>query len=539
MNDPFDKTRIAQGLNNLISEIKSTQAEILHSLQQNDDLTTSHIETGYLEFYKQLEHKRPFRLNPFHCDLMLNGVMDILRRALAEREKFDALRSAWQERFHQLNELSQTAHTAKIEFESRSNLFGAEAAIGELSFRVSTEVAKQISEKIDSFLTQDQWSAQKAWNYTTAAGGTHSHGFLAQFPVQREQDTIKFSALEFAALSKNYPLNSSESYPATGNSTDKSDAKELMQELHEKVRIHEATTAKDVYARRVTDLLDNLELKLNAFKSKGAPHNYLEQLEPIRNRYVRDLLEAGERINCIAEGVRIIYGIDVTQPTIEDCTKSQVRLLDSYIAFTQNCIRLINNLSIMERRTTVSIYLAFSEFKELNNENDLRRATFKFRSPIMMASHIRIRNISAHLSRSTILGTISIGIKPPSTAVFKYGKFSVAQSTVQSTTGSIRICADDARPWLTTSSAEFLPSDFEHKQSQLGHLWLGRVFVRSGREPECQQNGELWNVSPLSAGDSSLWEVYATNSSRGEPIMDCEGGVELDLDIVFLEDLED
>lgn len=510
------------------------------------------------------------KYDPFHVELILDGAGDILGRALGDRAAYDQFRDRYYERSLELNYLQ-----SQIELDEREFQVGvwdravkqADADLASVNARIMGLEGRRASRDA-ALLTPPFNVAQQATVIANGVRAAMSGAFksttteIAMVAADGTPGGAVVAAHQLVYDSNNASANAALTREILGLELEKEGELDLIEAVKGQALLAEESTRieadlRELRKRRFSALQAYQAEKTKALTDPDGPHNALVQMKAIQDRFSRDMVDLWDRLQSVALGLELIYGLKLPPSSPTECAEQKASFLDISVAWVRNVVRYLNARATQDRTITLSYSLLHLVGKVVFDEAlGKARETHKgiqltFTIPIPEISVLRfprLRGVSCYglYSDANYHGVFSLRLTPPSYAYMALSKvpllFIEGVKWPNPTLPKIRgnsVGGNDARPWDEKGVFTMSGEKLVRVQKNRTPAFVSRVGSRLPlRAPEISSTDSLFNISPFGApaapgADPEQWtiDIDATTSIGSEVAASL---IDLELDFYLL-----
>jgi hypothetical protein len=485
------------------------------------------------------------RYDPMHVEIVLDGAMDILARALGDRAAYDQYRDRFYERTLELNYLQSQLELDELEFKSGvwdRSLKQASADLEAVNARRKGAVKR--SRARNERLTKDEFNSEIEPTLIAVAvragmsGAFHSPN--QQLAKVGELGEPGASTQEAHALVYEKNLESTkhslmrERFNYELERCGELEWRKVMkgQVLLAQSNIELEKQIRELRMERFSTLQAYQAERTKALTEPDGPHNTLVQMKAIQDRFGRDMVDLFDRLQVVAFGLDLIYGLKNPLSTPTECAEMGLSFLDLSVAWVRNVVRFLNARATHDRTLTLSYSLRHLVGEKLFEETldqakkDGSTINMSFTIPLPTDRELRfprLRGVSCYSLYSggdSYNGVFSLYLDPPSYAYMSLEKARVPlfeqrawpNPELTKDIGN-SVGGNDARPWDDTPIFTRWGTKEVRKQKDLTPAFVSRIAPRYPlRAPEIFATDSLFNVSPFNASapkgtDEARWTI--------------------------------
>jgi hypothetical protein len=293
-------------------------------------------------------------------------------------------------------------------------------------------------------------------------------------------------------------------------------------------------------------------LQIAAMTEPGGPHNYLEQIRPVRLHFLSHMADAVARLLRAAEGMQTIYGFPLALPDAKAAKANGYSYLDVLIAWVQQAASFLTRFGKRDQVTDIVVSVRRTLGNKWDDVLDDTDSRYKFRLELpvtlfdgMYYPRFRGAALFAVVKEgSTLRGTFAAQLSPPRYGLARYfsaGNLYLEMQPHQQ--NGIVIPANPVTPWSPAGGGiRALPGEQDIDQTKAPPARSGRVGQRESLAGyDIVGTVTLANLSPIgkhASADNRQWVIEIDKlSSQGESFKDWVEDLEFELHVAYQESL--
>lgn len=502
---------LRENIRTLSEAMKSNRGEVFKRYEKfKDDGAKNELLVDLQQVVADLLPDASFAYVGLHIEPLLQEAAELLNRGLADREKWRELGKVQFRLRQELDEFAELDAIHEKEIHAGIYEVSYQAALAEYEESVEKEKATRVAISYAKKILDEYFSGpakmdyvERSGRYANAAVGPMGKGApapdniaviqYADIGVHGEFKSREKWAEEAACFFSDIQISIEDSTRLSALSSLQAQA----EALREKIKVQgekkdwEMTNATFKF-KRMTVARAMAHRKLAATTEPGNALNFVEQMEPMNNRFFSDFNYAYGRLLAIAPYIKALYGFNAPVP------ETSLFFHDQATTWARSAINHVKQLAGLEQNCVFPISI-----RQLIGEAGWAtfvgagRITFNLGETLFQRFAItRLRGVSAFISASTLKGVFSAYLSVPVTGV------------VFDKTGT--------------------RSEFD--QSCVAQTFIGRIFRRSADQPaDVVGVSTLFNASPIGE-----WTIEATMNSTAQEALSGVEDLELELHLAYI-----